>query len=132
MRNFYLQPNLFDKWGLNTLSKIGDRMICSIWSGNQPGIYIGFPKRREYFSKHYNDVIIDIDGEKCIASLPPSFWRSCPEIRVARSKTNFNVLMNWIRKNGLLSPRESIKKKGRKDTVILEVIEPYRKFKLYL
>lgn len=79
-----------------------------------------------------NVVVIEIEGEDCITSLSPSFWRSCPEIRVARSKTGFNVLLYWLRKHNLLPPGESIDKKGRKDTVVLTVIDPYRKFRLSL
>ena len=105
-------------------------MICSIWGGYQRGIYIGFPNREKHFSNEHNDVIIEIDGEECNASLPLSFWRSCPEIRVARSKTGFNVLWNWIKRHNLLPPGESIKKKGKRDTVTLEVVKPYLKFRL--
>lgn len=107
-------------------------MICSIWSGYQRGIYIGFPNRMNHFSKEHNEVIIEIDGEDCITSLSSSFWRSCPEIRVARSKTGFNVLLNWIRKHDLLPPKESIEKKGRKDTVVVTVIEPFQRYRLSL
>jgi len=107
-------------------------MICSIWSGPQRGIYIGTLKRRQHFSKENNDIVIEIDGEDCFTSLPPSFWRSCPEIRVARSKTGFNVLHNWIRRHDLLPPRESIEQKGRKDIVMLKVIEPHHKYRLTL
>lgn len=107
-------------------------MICSIWSGYQPGIYIGLPNRRNHFSKEHNEIIIEIDREDCITSLPSSFWRSCPEIRVARSKTGFNVLQNWIKKHNLLPPKESIEKKGRKDTVVLSVIEPFQRLRLSL
>ena len=114
------------------MSKKGDKMICSIWSGPQPGIYIGFPNRRKHFSKENNDVIIEIDGDECTSYLPSSFWRGCPEIRVAKSRTGFNVLMNWIRKNGLLPPKDSLEKKGKKDTVTLEVVKPYRRFRLTL
>lgn len=107
-------------------------MICTIWSGPQRGIYIGPPKRRQHFSKENNDVVIEIEGEDCFASFSPSFWRSCPEIRVAESKTGFNVLHNWIQRHNLLPPGESIAKKGSKDTVILTVIEPYQKYRLTL
>ena len=118
--------------GWRTLSKIGDMMICSIWSGTQRGIYIGNPKRRQHFSKENNDIVIEIEGEDCFTSLSPSFWRSCPEIRVARSKTGFNTLHHWIGRHNLLPPGESIEKKGSKDTVMLTVIEPYWKYRLTL
>lgn len=107
-------------------------MTCSIWSGYQPGIYIGSSNRKEHFSHDNSSIIIEIEGEECLTELPPSFWRHCPEIRVARNKSGFNVLLNWIRKYELLPPGESIKKKGRKDAVTLEVVKPFRRFRLSL
>ena len=107
-------------------------MICTIWSGPQRGIYIGPQKRRTHFTKPDSEIAIEIDGKKCVTSLSPSFWRNCPEIRVARDKSGNNVLQNWIKNNGLLPLGESIRKKGVKDTVILEVIEPHKRFKLYM
>jgi len=105
-------------------------MICSIWSGPQRGIYIGTPKRKQHFSKEHNDIVIEIEGEDCFTSLSPSFWRSCPEIRVSRSKTGFNTLHHWIERHNLLPPNESIEEKGRKDSVMLKVIKPYRRYRL--
>ncbi|NVM55282.1 MAG: hypothetical protein HWN66_16365 [Candidatus Helarchaeota archaeon] len=55
------------------MSKKGEKMICIIWSGYQPGVYIGSPNRRKHFSKENNDVIIEIDGDECTSSLPSSF-----------------------------------------------------------
>ena len=110
----------------------GDRFRCSIWSGGMPGIYIGFPNRERYFSEEIQEIELEIDGETCKAKLPPSFWRSCPEIRVARDKTGRNKLREWIEKNNLLPPSLSQKIKGKKDEVVLEVIVPYKKFRIFI
>ena len=114
------------------LSIKGEKMTCTIWSGYMPGIYIGAPKRRKHFSKDTKEIIIEIESQDCFSTLTPSFWSQCPEIRVARSRTGFNVLLNWIRKHGLQPPKRSREEKGKKVTVTLEVIEPYKKFKLTL
>lgn len=114
------------------MSKKGDRIECTIWSGPQPGIYIGFTNRDRHFSQEFEEIEIEIDGKLCKVNLPPSFWVSCPEIRVARDEKGKNVLLEWIRKNNLMPPTKSRKIKGKEDRVILEVIEPYRKFKLRL
>jgi len=108
----------------------GDKIICSIWSGPMPGIYIGFVNRDEYFSPDINRIILVIDERECIVDLPPSFWKSCPEIRVARDRFGRNYLSYWIRKNNLLPPGLSRQVKGKEDRVVLEVIEPFRKFRL--
>jgi len=114
------------------VSKIGEKMTCTIWSGYMPGINIGAPKRRRHFSEDIKMIIIEIEGQDCFSTLTPSFWSQCPEIRVARSRTGFNVLLHWIRKHGLQPPMRSLYEKGKKDTVTLEVVEPYRRFRLYL
>lgn len=116
------------------MSQTGDVMICSIWSGGyMRGIYIGPTKRRNHFSEKNNEIIIEIDGNPCKAKLTPSFWNQCPEIRVARrSPSGINTLHHWIRNNNLLPPAQSKQEKGKKDTVKLEVIVPYKKFRLSL
>ena len=114
------------------VSKVGDKMTCTIWSGNMPGISIGVSKRDKHFSKIFENVEIEIEGQPCIVELRKTFWNTCPEIRVARSRTGFNLLSNWIRKHSLLPPKTSLKEKGKKDTVTLEVIDPYQRFKLTL
>ena len=96
------------------------------------GIYIGFPNRDKHFSKEIKEMKIEIDGKSCIVKLTPSFWRSCPEIRVARDEFRNNRLSEWIKKNNLMPPTSSRRIKGKKDKVILEVVQPYKKFKLYV
>ena len=96
------------------------------------GIYIGFPNRDKHFSKKFeNDVGIEIDDKLCKVQFASSFWRSCPEIRVARDEIGNNYLFEWIKENNLMPPTLSRRIKGKDDKVILEVIVPYRKFKLY-
>lgn len=115
------------------LSKKGDKMICSIWSGPMYGIYIGFPNRNKYFKEEFqNDVRIQIGDKVCRASLPPSFWNQCPEIRVARDDTGRNCLSEWIKENKLMPPTISRQKKGKEDKVVLKVVEPYKTFWLFI
>lgn len=114
-------------------SKKGDVMICSIWSGPQRGIRIGKPYRQQHFLQKNNQVIIEIEGETASVDFSkfPSFWTSCPEIRVAKNMAGQNILKTFIQKN-LLPPQESKKINGKKDVVYLEVVEPYKKFLLRL
>lgn len=105
-------------------------MICSIWSGAMWRIYVGFPNRNKHFLKKFkDDVEIEIDDKLCKVQLAPSFWSTCPEIRVARDRFGRNYLYEWIKKNNLMPPSNS---RQMKDKVVLEVVEPYKKFKLYV
>lgn len=114
------------------MSKKGDVIKCSIWSGPQRGIRIGRINRRLHFSQDYKRVIIEIEGEECLVDIAefPRFWTSCPEIRVARNRYGHNRLKEFIERHSLLPPQESLRKKGKKDIVYLEVVEPYQKFRL--
>jgi hypothetical protein len=107
-------------------------MPCSVWSGPQRGIKIGVPNRNLHFSPDYQQIIIEIDGEEALVDFTkfPKFWTSCPEIRVAKNESGHNILKEFIEKHNLLPPQESLRKKGKKDKVYLEVVEPYRKFRL--
>ena len=97
-----------------------------------PGIRIGKRNRDKYFLREIQEIELEIEGEWCKAKLPKSFWKKCPEIRVAKDKMGRNKLREWIEEKGLLPPKLSIKYKGRRDEVVLEVVEPYKKFKLYV
>ena len=81
-------------------SKKGDVMICSIWSGPQRVIRIDKPYRQQHFLQKNNQVIIEIECE--IASVDfsnfPSFWTSCPEIRVAKNMAGQNILRLLFKK----------------------------------
>lgn len=115
-----------------TMSKRGDKMECSVWSGPMLGIRVGFPNRNRHFRRDVPSIDVDINGELCTVDIPPSFWRSCPEFRVAKDKSGLNYLSRWIFKNKLMPPRAAKKVKGREDKLILEVMEPYRRFRLYI
>ena len=114
------------------MSKKGDVIKCCIWSGPQRGISVGRVNRRSHFLKDHEKVIIEINGEDCLVDFTefPKFWASCPEIRVARNRLGYNKLQEFIEKHKLLPPKESLIKKGKKDTVYLEVVEPYQRFRL--
>lgn len=60
------------------------------------------------------------------------FHGGCPEVRVARDECGKNRLSEFIHKNNLLSAGISEKRKGRIDKVVIEVIEPYKRFKSYI
>ena len=107
-------------------------MECSIWSGPQKGIRIGEVNRRLHFSQNYESIVIEIEGKPCTVDFStfPNFWTTCPEIRVAKNEVGRDKLKEFIEKNNLLPPMESLKKKGRKDKIYLEVVVPYRRFKL--
>jgi len=46
------------------------------------GIRIGKKNRDLYFDKKWNETIIEIEGYKSIsASIAPTFWTTCPELR---------------------------------------------------
>ena len=98
-----------------------------------PGIYVGFQNRDRFFSEDLeNEVEFEINVRICTVQFAPSFWTTCPEIRVARDKFGRNYLFEWIKKNNLMPPSLSRQRRGIEDKVILEVIEPCKKFKLYI
>ena len=113
------------------MTEKGDVMKCSIWSGPQRGIRIGIKNRGRHFSQDNRSIIIEIEGEECGVDFTkfPKFWISCPEIRVAR-RFGHNRLKEFIERHNLLPPQESLRNKGKKDIVYLEVVEPYQKFRL--
>lgn len=114
------------------MSKSGDKIKCSIWSGEMLGVRIGKPNNAKHFKKETPEIIIEINGINCKTNLNSTFWETCPEIRVAKDEEGNNFLNVWIKKNELLPPKLSEQKKGEKDEVILEVVEPYKKFRLSL
>ena len=114
------------------MSKKGNKIEYGIWSGEMLGIRIGKHNARRYFKKENSEIYIEVDTVECRTLLNPTFWSTCPEIRVARDKSGKNILSKWIEKNNLLPPKTAIKKRGKKDKVILEVIEPYRRFAVHL
>jgi hypothetical protein len=110
----------------------GDLIKCSIWYGPQRGISIGRVNRRHYFNPRYAIVTLIIGGEDCTVKFRdfPGFWSTCPEIRVARDHQGRNKLKEFIETRNLLPPKESLETKGKRDVIYLQVVKPYRKFKL--
>ena len=95
------------------------------------GIRIGKSANYRHFNEENLEIIIEIEGLECWTTLTDTFWVDCPEIRVSKDKSGNNILSDWIKVNNLMPPEESREKKGRKDIIILEVIEPYKKYRLY-
>ena len=114
-----------------TSTKKGNKIECTIWSGAMRGIRVGTPSNYDHFDSDYPNILIEVEGEVGMAQLSSTFWGRCPEIRVIKNLDGENILSAWIRKHGLLPPSTSLEQKGAKDIVILEVLEPYQKYKLY-
>jgi len=114
------------------VSKKGDVMECSIWSGPQKGVRIGEVNRRLHFSRTHERILIEIEGEECTVNFSEfqRFWTTCPEIRVAKNDAGKNKLKEFIENNNLLPPKESSEKKGRADKIYLEVVVPYQRFRI--
>ncbi|HEX7576179.1 MAG TPA: hypothetical protein VF360_07340 [Candidatus Methanoperedens sp.] len=110
-------------------SQIGDRMVRSISDNGMLGIRIGAD--RYHFSEDVPEPDIEIEGRVCKLKPSPSFWNGgCPEIRVAKDESGKNRLSELIEINNLLPPVMSEKLKGKVDKVVIEVINPYKRFKL--
>jgi hypothetical protein len=101
------------------VSKEGDIMECSIWSGPQKGVRIGEVNRRLHFSQNYESIVIEIEGKSCTVDFStfPNFWTACSEIRVAKNEVGRNKLREFIEKIHLLAPMESLRKKGRGESL---------------
>jgi hypothetical protein len=108
----------------------GQTFECAIWKGAMLGISIGQKNRAKFFSVRRPRVELVIDEQLCRAELSDNFWTTCPEIRTAVDEAGKNRLTEWIRKNGLLPPRESMKARGVTDRVVLEVIVPEERFRV--
>ena len=108
----------------------GERFEATIWSGEELGIRIGVPNRDRFFSRKNDHVVLIIDDNHYSARIPNSFWSKCPEIRVASDSQHFNVLQSWIESHGLQPQSAAKALHGKKDTVMLEVVEPEVAFRL--
>ena len=115
-------------------SSPGEVFECSIWQGPNftRGIRIGFPNRNRFFSKSVDIVVLHIEGVRCLAQIKDSFWRKCPEIRVAKDESGKNYLDSWIRNNNLLPEHLAIQEKGREDVIMMKVIDPENEFSVFI
>jgi hypothetical protein len=108
----------------------GQTFKCSIWSGGMPGIRIGKDDRERFFSVDKPSIDLVIDERLCRVELSDNFWTTCPEIRVAVDGTGKNRLTEWIKKNGLLPPKDSKKARGVTDRVVMVVVVPEQRFRV--
>ena len=115
-------------------SSPGEAFDCKIWQGSNlnRGIRIGLTNRNRYFSKAVDLIVLNIEGVRCLATIRDSFWKQCPEIRVAKDESGKNYLDTWIRKHNLLPPDLSVLEKGREDYVMMKVIEPENEFNVFV
>jgi hypothetical protein len=90
-------------------------MEATVWNNGSLGwgIRVGNKNRGKYFSREQDIISVKIDGVNYAFELNPSFWRKCCEFRG-------KAIKNWVERHNLKSG----------DKVELEVMEPYRKFKL--
>ncbi|MHA1131375.1 MAG: hypothetical protein ACTSQ8_16480 [Candidatus Helarchaeota archaeon] len=94
-------------------------------------IRIRTSNNHDHFDSVQLRILIDVEDEVGMAELNETFWSTCPEIQAMQDRAGRNILSVWIRRHNLLPPKASRAAKGQEDVVILEVVEPYRKFKLY-
>lgn len=99
-------------------------MIVSAWSNGQKqfGIRVGAPNRREYFSPHWDKIIVTIHGTPHIFSLTKGFWKDCPEFRDKGQP----VIRQWLASQNLLNWPS-----GKPPKFILKSLESNH-FELYL
>ncbi len=71
-------------------------MEASAWHGSNGafGVYVGKQNRDQHFNPSWNEIEVEIDGEKHRFKITPGFWRKCPEFRDSRDK----VIRNWLQK----------------------------------
>lgn len=112
----------------------GEVFECTIWQGSNftRGIRVGSPNRDRYFSKSVDTVVLHIGNVRCLAPIKDSFWKQCPEIRVAKDESGKNYLDTWIRGHNLLPRELAIWEKGREDVVKMKVIEPENEFSVFV
>jgi hypothetical protein len=108
----------------------GETFECVIWRGATPGIRVGVPNRKRFFSIRRSRIELVLDGELCRVELGDNFWGQCPEIRVAQDAGGKNCLKAWIERKGLLAPGDSKRLRGREDRVVFEVLVPEERFGL--
>lgn len=78
-----------------------ENMDATVWAGAgkvQLGIRVGAVNRARYFSKSWNQVVVDIDGQLRHFDLSPGFWKDCPEFRDGSD----GHIKAWLSKRRLL------------------------------
>jgi len=64
------------------------------WKGEMLGVRVGARNRDKYFSRDWDSVHIEIEGNTHSIVPPPGFWKRCPELRSAE-------IQEWLIKRGL-------------------------------
>ena len=113
-------------------SKRGETFIVSISQGANfsRGLRVKKEDRKKYFNKREETVILHLDDERCVATLPKSFWGSSADIKVAKDHKEKNYLTKWMEKHGLLPISLAEKRKGRPDLLFMIVAQPEMEFKV--
>ncbi|MDZ7778669.1 MAG: hypothetical protein U5R14_01880 [Gemmatimonadota bacterium] len=73
------------------------RLRVTAWNngGRTYGLRIGARQRDRYFDQDWEQVQIELDGERQSFSITPGFWNQCPEIR-DRGRP---VIREWLAKH---------------------------------
>ena len=71
-------------------------MIATGWKAATYGIRVGKSSAREYFSRNWKDIHVEIDGQFHTFNLTRTFWTTCPEFRGA-------IIGDWLKRNRLAS-----------------------------
>jgi hypothetical protein len=69
-------------------------MRATGWKGKPLGVRVGAKNATEFFSKDWNSVRIEIEGQVRSFPLRAAFWKSCPEFRGA-------AIQEWLVRSGL-------------------------------
>ena len=69
-------------------------MKATGWKGETLGVRVGAKNAAKYFSKDWDSIHIEIDGNVRSFPLRPAFWKDCPEFRGA-------AIREWLMKRGL-------------------------------
>ena len=58
-------------------------MRVTAWNngGQTFGIRVGMTQRDRFFSRDWEEILIEMDGESHSFGITPGFWNQCPEIR---------------------------------------------------
>ena len=113
----------------STTSRRGDTFEVTIWQGpNTLGLNITNRIRERFFNPEVRTIVLQVDGVRCVSQLTDSFWNKCSEICVAKDETGRNYLAAWIQEHGLRPPGTARTLRGKRDTVIIRVVEPENEF----
>lgn len=69
-------------------------MTAKGWKGGTYGVRVGKSNAAEYFSKDWDNIDVEIDGQLHNFALSKTFWTTCPEFRG-------DAIKRWLLKHKL-------------------------------